>query len=130
MEINTSSMIMDIKAITETLKCLQQRQCIRAVMVTDSINVYLKKVQKELFYAGFLVTLRSSSLEKLTWIFSPGHAEMACNYRVDDLADSVIIYIITMGSINCGATSVRTPVRNTVLPTHPVNPARKGDTSR
>ena len=89
-EITTSSMLMEIKAISEALKCLQQRQCRRAVIVTDSMST-LQKVQKELFYSDWLATLRSSALEKITWIFSPGHAGVVGNERADTLAGSAII---------------------------------------
>ena len=41
-EITTSSMLMEIKAISEALKCLQQRQCKRAIIVTDSMSTLQK----------------------------------------------------------------------------------------
>ena len=44
-EITTSSMLMEIKAITETLRWLRQEKHRRVVIVTDSMST-LQKVQK------------------------------------------------------------------------------------
>ena len=65
-------MVMEIKAVTEALKHLQQNQYKRAVIITDSMST-LQKVEKEFMYADWLEPLRNSRLERVTWIFSPGH---------------------------------------------------------
>ena len=67
-------MLMEIKAISEALKYLQQQGIRKAVIVTDSVST-LQKVKIEFLYADWLKTLHESSLEKLTWVFSPGHLE-------------------------------------------------------
>ena len=45
-EVTTSSMVMEIKAVTEALKYLQQNDFTRAVIITDSMST-LQKVEKE-----------------------------------------------------------------------------------
>ena len=39
-----------------------------------------------MLYADWKSTIRESSLEKVAWIFSPGHAGVAGNERADKLA--------------------------------------------
>ena len=72
-EVTTSSMVMEIKAVTEALKHLQQQQYTRAVIITDSMST-LQKVEKECMYADWLEPLRNSALKKIKLIFSPWHA--------------------------------------------------------
>ena len=89
-EVTTSSMVMEIKAVTEALKYLQQNDFTRAVIITDSMST-LQKVEKEYMYADWLEPLRNSALQKITWIFSPGHAGVTGNERADSLAGSAAI---------------------------------------
>ena len=56
---------MEIKAISEALKCLQQRQCRRAVIVTDSMST-LQKVQKEVLFSDLLSKQTSANSFALT----------------------------------------------------------------
>ena len=72
-EITTSSMLMEVKAVTEALRYLQSNQLKRAIIVTDSMST-LQKISKEYLYADWVTIIFSSSIEHLTWIFSPGHA--------------------------------------------------------
>ena len=51
----------------------------------------LQKVEKECMYADWLEPLRNSALERITWIFSPGHAGVTGNERADSLAGSAAI---------------------------------------
>ena len=89
-QLTTSSMLMEIKAITEALRYLQQYRHKRAVIVTDSMST-LQKIQKEYLYADWLQILSGSSIEKITWIFSPGHAGVRGNERADSLAGKAVI---------------------------------------
>ena len=89
-ELTTSSMAMEIKAITEALRYLQQTQHRRAIIITDSMST-LEKVKKEYMYADWLKILSDSSLERITWIFSPGHAGVKGNERADSLAGTALI---------------------------------------
>ena len=51
----------------------------------------LQKVEKESMYADWLEPLRNSRLERVTWIFSPGHAGVTGNERADSLAGTAAI---------------------------------------
>ena len=74
-DITTSSMLMEKKAISEALMYLQEQRIRKAVIVTDSMST-LQKVKKEYMYVDWLKALQDSALEKLTWVF-PGHP---CRY--------------------------------------------------
>ena len=89
-ELTTSSMLMEVKAITEALRYLQTHQHRRAVIVTDSMST-LQKISKEYLYADWISIISDSSLERLTWIFSPGHAGVQGNERADSLAGEAVI---------------------------------------
>ena len=89
-DITTSSMLMEVKAISEALKYLQEQGTKKAVIVTDSMST-LQKVKKEYLYADWLKVLQDSALEKLIWIFSPGHAGVLGNERADSLAGTAAI---------------------------------------
>ena len=92
----------------------------------------LQKVQKELFYSDWLATLRSSSLEKITWIFSPGLVGVVGNERADILAGSAIID----NNLTLDPTTVLQAVSDHLETTRPpnsshdpVDPQRQGDAS-
>ena len=89
-EMTTSSMLMEIKAITEALRWLRQEQHKRVVIVTDSMST-LQKVQKEFLYADWIDIILKGPFERVTWIFSPGHAGVVGNERADVLAGSATI---------------------------------------
>ena len=89
-ELTTSSMIMEIKAITEALKYRQDTHVERAVIVTDSMCT-LQKVMNCFLYADWAPIINNSALERLVWIFTPGHAGVEGNERADRLADAAII---------------------------------------
>ena len=97
-DITTSSMVMEVIAITEALRYLRENQHMRAVIVTDSMST-LQKVQKEYLYADWVPIISDSCLERFTWIFSPGHAGVKGNERADSLAgDAVIDNNLTLDS--------------------------------
>ena len=81
---------MEIKAITEALRWLRQEQHKRVVIVTDSMST-LQKVQKEFLYADWIDIILKGPFERVTWIFSPGHAGVVGNERADVLAASATI---------------------------------------
>ena len=89
-ELTTSSMVMEIKAITEALQYVQREQHKRAIIVTDSMST-LQKITSGFLYADWVTTISNSVLEKLTWIFTPGHAGVHGNERADSLADTAVI---------------------------------------
>ena len=59
-------------------------------IITDSMST-LQKVEGEWMYADWLNPLQNSALQKITWIFSPGHAGVTGNERADSLAGSAVI---------------------------------------
>ena len=89
-DITMFSMLMVIKAISEALQYLQEQNIRKAVIVTDSMSS-LQKVKKEYMYVDWMKALQDSALEKLTWVFSPGHAGVSGNERADTLAGTAAI---------------------------------------
>jgi len=89
-ELITSSMSMEIKAITEVLAYLEENVCRRAVIVTDSMST-LQKIRKKLLYVDWISHINASNLHTLTWIFCPGHSGVLGNERADSLAGTAEI---------------------------------------
>ena len=89
-DITTSSMLMEVKAISEAMKYLQEHGIRKAVIVTDSMST-LQKVKKEYLYADWFKVLQESALERLTWVFSPGHSGVVGNERADRLAGTAAV---------------------------------------
>ena len=89
-ELTTSSMSMEIKAITEVLVYLEENACRRAVIVTDSMST-LQKIKKKLLYVDCISHINASNLQTLTWIFCPGHSGVLGNERADSLAGTAEI---------------------------------------
>ena len=83
-------MLLEVKAITEALRYLQPQHFKKALIVTDSMST-LQKVRKEFLYADWMPLISGSSLENITWIFSPGHAGVRGNERADSLAGDAAI---------------------------------------
>ena len=83
-------MLMEVKSITEALRYLREKKYKRAVIVTDSMST-LHRVQKENLYTDWVSTISDSCLERLTWVFSPGHAGVKGNEHADCLAGDAII---------------------------------------
>ena len=81
----TSSMVMEVKAITETLRWMNEAGYTRAVIATDSMST-LQKIEKKMMYADWVELIREGGIEKLQWIFCPGHADVIGNERADTLA--------------------------------------------
>ena len=70
-ELTTSSMSMEIKAITELLASLKDSHIRKAIVVTDSMST-LEKIKKKLLYADWVELINASQLQAITWIFCPG----------------------------------------------------------
>ena len=81
----TSSMVMEIKAITETLRWMTEYHLTRAVIATDSMST-LQKIETKMLYADWVKLIREGGIEMLKWIFCPGHAGVIGNERADFLA--------------------------------------------
>ena len=88
--LTTSSMCMEVKAITEALKWLSSSGEEYATFLTDSKST-LDKIQGGRLYADWLTSISSSDLRRLQWIFCPGHAGVIGNERADELAGTAVI---------------------------------------
>ena len=64
-EMTTSSMLMEFKALTKALRYLQSKQYRRAIIVTESMR-NLQKINKENLYADWSPIISPSKLERLT----------------------------------------------------------------
>ena len=81
--LTTSSMCVEIKAITEALKWLCSTEDHQyATVLTDSMST-LEKVRGGRLYADWFDTIQNSQLRRLQWIFCPGHAGVCGNERAD-----------------------------------------------
>ena len=89
-ERTTSSMGMEVQAITQALQWLQSQAVTHAVIATDSMST-LEKVKGGQLYADWVGPLGSSHLKKLTWLFCPGHSGVRGNERADHLAGSAAL---------------------------------------
>ena len=81
----TSSMCMEVRAITEALQWLSDSGHAHSIFVTDSMST-LELVRQGKHYADWNAIIQASQLESITWIFSPGHAGVLGNERADVLA--------------------------------------------
>ena len=89
-DLTTSSILMEVKAITKALQYLKLQHHKKALIVTDSMST-LQKVRKEYLYADWMPLISGSPLEKITWIFSPGHPRVRGNERADSLSGDATI---------------------------------------
>ena len=86
----TSSMVMEVKAITETLRWMTEEHLTKAIIATDSMST-LQKVERKMLYADWVALIREGGIELLKWIFCPGHAGVIGNERADFLAGQATI---------------------------------------
>ena len=84
-DLTTSSMCMEVKAISEMLEWVKRQAITRVVCLTDSMST-LAKVLKGLLHADWITSIRQSNLQCVRWIFCPGHAGVRGNERADALA--------------------------------------------
>ena len=84
-QLTTSSMCMEIQAITEMLKWVQHQTITRLVCLTDSMST-LAKVQSGMLHADWVAAINHSNIQCVRWIFCPGHAGVRGNERADALA--------------------------------------------
>ena len=89
-EVTTSSMYMEVIAITESLKWLKDTAFESATIVTDSLCT-LEKVRNGMLYADWKEAIRGSNLSRVVWIFCPGHAGVVGNERADKLAGEAVL---------------------------------------
>ena len=85
----TSSMCMEIKAITEMLEWVRHQNITRVVCLTDSMST-LDKISTGMLYADWVTAIKQSNLQTVRWIFCPGHSGVRGNERADALADLAV----------------------------------------
>ena len=81
----TSSMCMEVKAITEMLEWVRQQPITRLICLTDSMST-LEKIATGMLYADWAASIQQSNMQCIRWIFCPGHAGVCGNERADALA--------------------------------------------
>ena len=89
-ECTTSSMCMEVHAISEALKWLEKCRYTHAVFITDSMST-LEKIKRGSMYVDWARSIQKSKLKKITWVFCPGHAGVSGNERADRLAGDAAV---------------------------------------
>ena len=84
-ETTTSSMRMEVEAVTAAFHWLEESTATHIVFVTDSKSM-LSKVEKGMFREEWLASLQKSQIVRIVWIFCPGHAGVRGNEQADRLA--------------------------------------------
>ena len=85
----TSSMRMEVEAITRALQWVSwtRPETRHVVILTDSQSV-LTKVDTGQLRAEWLAVIEGTGLNRITWIYCPGHCGVKGNKRADRLAGS------------------------------------------
>ena len=83
----TSSLRMEVEAVTAAFRWLETTTYTRIVVVTDSESM-LRKVRAGMLRAEWCASLQRSRVTSIVWIFSPGHAGVLGNEQADRLAGS------------------------------------------
>ena len=89
----TASLTMEVEAVTRALHWLATKEVshkTRAVILTDSMNL-LQKVKAGMIRSEWLDPLQRIRLNKVTWMYCPGHAGVKGNERADRLAGTATI---------------------------------------
>ena len=84
-ETTTSSMRMEVEAVTAAFRWLEETIATHIVFITDSKSM-LSKVERGMFRVEWLSSLLRTQIVRIIWIFSPGHAGVRGNEQADRLA--------------------------------------------
>ena len=96
-DLTLSSMATEVNAITLALTWIASQEHTRAVFVTDSLST-LEKIRGKHLHADWIPLIHQSSIEKITWIYCPGHSGVTGNEEADKLAgeartsDNIILH--------------------------------------
>ena len=88
-----SSLTMEVEAVTHAIQWLASQRDARithAVILTDSMNL-LQKVESGMGCPNWHTAMHSLRLQRLLWIYCPGHAGVSGNERADRLASTADI---------------------------------------
>ena len=113
----TSRLTMDAEAVTHAIQLLASQrdaQITPAIILTDSMNL-LQKVKSGMAYPDWHTAMHSLRLQRLLWIYYPGHAGVSGNERTDRLAGTADI---TSG-LQLGRAEVLRGFRNFIMMDRP-----------
>ena len=91
--VTTSSLTMEVEAVTHAIQWLASQRDVRityAVILTDSMNL-LQKVESGMGCPDWHTAMHSLRLQRLLWIYCPGHAGVSGNERAERLASTADI---------------------------------------
>ena len=91
--VTTSSLTMDVEAVTHAILWLASQrdaQIPHAIILTDSMNL-LQKVKSGMGCLDWHTAIHSLRLQRLLWIYCPGHTGVSGNERADRLASTADI---------------------------------------
>ena len=91
--ITTSSLTMEVEAVTHTILCLASQcdvQITRAIILTDSMYL-LQKVESGMGCPDCRTAKHGLWLQRLLWIYCPGQAGVSGNGRADRMASTTDI---------------------------------------
>ena len=91
--VTTSSLTMEVEAVTHAIQWLASQRDARithAIILTDSMNL-LQKVEPGMGCPDWHTAMHSLRLQRLLWIYCPGHAGVSGNERADRLASTADI---------------------------------------
>ena len=86
----TSSLTMGVEAVINAIQWLayqRDAQITHAIILTDSMNL-LQKVESGMGCPDWHTAMHSLRLQRLLWIYCPGHAGVSGNERADRLAST------------------------------------------
>ena len=89
-KVSTSSLTMEVEAVTHAIQWLASQhdaQITHAIILTDSMNL-LQKVKSGMGCPDWHTAMHSLQLQRLLWIYCPGHAGVSGNERADRLAST------------------------------------------
>ena len=88
-----SSLTMEVEGVTHAIQWLTSQrdaQITHAIILTDSMNL-LQKVESGMGCPDWHTAMHSLRLQRLLWIYCPGHAGVSGNERADRLASTADI---------------------------------------
>ena len=91
--VTTSSLTMEVEAVTQAIQWLASQhdaQITHAIILTDSMNL-LQKVESGMGCPDWHTAMHCLRLQRLLWIYCPGHAGVSGNERADRLASTADI---------------------------------------
>ena len=91
--VTTSSLTMEAEAVTHEIQWLayqRDAQITHAIILTDSMNL-LQKVVSGMGCPDWHTAMHSLRLQRLLWIYCPGHAGVSGNEQADRLASTTDI---------------------------------------